>query len=407
MAGNAYDTIIDGEIVSLRPDWVDILLEQRMTRVGTDGALVPVGWHRVGYAYYDGGRGTGKPAIFLPHEMAHFAPMPDPMASYRGMSWLTPIIRDMQADGMLNRHKINYLENSATPNLAVSLPKEVGPVQFDAFVEKMDRLHKGPENAGKTLYTGGGADVTVIGSDFSGLNLTDVQGALEVRIASAAGVHPVLLGLSEGLSGSSLNQGNFAAARRRFADITMRPLWRNVAGSLATLVPAPPSSELWFDERDIAFLREDEGDAATIQGVRAETITKLIREGFTAESAIAAVDNDDFLLLVHTGLVSVQLQTPGAPAASNGAGRDHELLMAMASRPINLAPITVDAPITVETPAVTFPEVNIDARTTVEPVHLPDVYVTNTLPERTATMKTISRDAAGNIETIREEPADD
>lgn len=129
----------------------------------------------------------------------------------------------------------------------------------------------------------------------------------------AAGVHPVIAGLSEGLAGSSLNAGNFGAARRRFADITMRPLWRNVSGSLATLVTAPAASELWFDERDIAFLREDEGDAAKIQGVRAETITKLIREGFTAESAIAAVDNDDFRLLVHTGLVSVQLQTPGQP----------------------------------------------------------------------------------------------
>ena len=317
LAGNAYDTIIDGEIVRLRPDWVDIILERRTARVGRNGETAGVGYKRVGYAYYEGGRGGGtKPAIFLPGEVSHFAPMPDPMATYRGMSWLTPVIREIQADGMFTRHKIRFMENAATPNVAVSLPKEINPVQFEAFVEKMDAAHKGPEHAGKTLYTGGGADVTVIGADFAALDLKGVQGHMETRIAAAAGVHPVIAGLSEGLAGASLNAGNFAAARRRFADITMRPLWRNVAGSLATLVPPPVAAELWFDERDIAFLREDEGDAAKIQQVRAQTITQLIREGFDPDSAIKAVDNDDFRLLVHTGLVSVQLQPPGQTVAT-------------------------------------------------------------------------------------------
>lgn len=321
LAGNAYDTVVDGEVVRLRPDWVDILLEPRAVNVGRDGAAVTVGYRRVGYAYHEGGKDVRpKPAIFLPGEVAHFAPMPDPMATYRGMSWLTPVVREVQADTMLTRHKIRFLENSATPNVAVSLPKEVSPQQFEAFVEKMDAAHKGPEHVGKTLYTGGGADVTVIGSGLDKLDLKNVQGAGETRIAVAAGVHPVIAGLSEGLAGSSLNAGNFAAARRRFADITMRPLWRNVSGSLATLIDVPAASELWFDERDIAFLREDEADAAKIQNVRAQTITQLIREGFDAASAIKAVDNDDFRLLVHTGLVSVQLQPPGMqPAAPGGS----------------------------------------------------------------------------------------
>ena len=316
LAGNAYTTIVDGEVMQLRPDWVDIILEPRQANIGRDGERVTVGWKRRGYAYYDGGRANGTPAILLPDEVAHFAPMPDPMASYRGMSWLTPIIREILADGAFNSYKTRFMENAATPNLAVSLPKEITPANFDLFVEKMDAAHKGPENAGKTLYTGGGADVTVIGSDLSKLDIKNVQGALETRIASAGGVHPVIVGLSEGLAGSSLNAGNFAAARRRFADITMRPLWRNVSGSLATIVTVPTDSELWFDERDIAFLREDEADAANIQNVRAQTITALIREGFDADSAIKAVDNDDFRLLKHTGLVSVQLQPPGSGPAT-------------------------------------------------------------------------------------------
>lgn len=409
LAGNAYDTVIDGEMVRLRPDWVDIILEQRTANVGRDGATVAVGYKRVGYAYYEGGRAArSKPAIFLPDEVSHFAPMPDPAASYRGMSWLTPVIREIQADIMFTRHKIRFMENSATPNVAVSLPKEIGPQQFEAFVEKMDAAHKGPDAVGKTLYTGGGADVTVIGSGLDKLDLKNVQGAGETRIAMAAGVHPVIAGLSEGLAGSSLNAGNFGAARRRFADITMRPLWRNVSGSLASLVQAPPASELWFDERDIAFLREDEGDAANIQNVRAETITKLIREGFDADSAIKAVDNDDFRLLKHTGLVSVQLQPPGSQPLAVKAARDHEeWLVQMAARPINVDARTTVAPITVESPTVELPEVTIDARTTIEPARLPDVHITATLPERRPTTKTIARDDAGNIVRITEEEPSD
>jgi hypothetical protein len=319
-AGNAYVTVIDDEMVCLRPDWTQILLAPRRARRGRDGSVVDVGYQRVGYAYYEGGATSGNdtPAIFLPSEVAHFAPSPDPLASYRGMAWLTPVVREIQADSQATKHKLKFFENAATPNLAVSLPKEVTPEQFEMFIEKMDAAHSGSENAYKTLYTGGGADVTVVGANIRDTDVGPTQGKGETRIAAAAGVHPVIAGLSEGLAGSSLNAGNFASARRLMADGTFRPLWRNAAGSLSTLVPAPASSELWVDTRDIAFLREDEGDAANIQMVRAQTVGALITQGFTPESAIAAVDNDDFQLLEHTGLVSVQLQPPGG----NPAGGD-------------------------------------------------------------------------------------
>jgi hypothetical protein len=41
------------------------------------------------------------------------------------------------------------------------------------------------------------------------------------------------------------------------------------------------------------------------------TITGLVRDGFTPESAIAAVQASDWSLLSHTGLLSVQMQPPG------------------------------------------------------------------------------------------------
>jgi hypothetical protein len=106
------------------------------------------------------------------------------------------------------------------------------------------------------------------------------QGAGESRIAAAAGVHPTIVGLSEGLQGSSLNSGNFGAARRLVADRTMSWLWRNAAGSLEILVPPPAGASLWYDASGIPFLREDRKDAAEIQQIKAATIRQLVDAGY-------------------------------------------------------------------------------------------------------------------------------
>jgi hypothetical protein len=302
------------EVVRLRPDWVDIVLEPRMVRGGQ------VGYRKLGYLYYEGGMRDQGGVPFLVDEVSHFAPIPDPTAQWRGMSWLTPVIREIAADKAMTAHKLKYLENGATPNMVVKLP-EVSPDKLKRFKSAMDAEHKGSHNAGKTLYIGGGADVTVVGSDFKQLDLRGVQGASETKIASAAGVPPVVIGLSDSLGGSSLNAGNYSAARRNFADRTIRPLWRNAAASLEMLVPPPPSSQLWFDTHDVAFLREDEKDRAEIQTKEATTIRQLNDGGYTPDSVVAAVDANDWTLLEHTGLLSVQLQPPGTqnPGTDNGA----------------------------------------------------------------------------------------
>ncbi|GAB1642543.1 phage portal protein [Krasilnikovia sp. MM14-A1259] len=334
-AGNWFGTIVDDELVRLRPDWVDIVLAPRY---GPGGGQV--GFRKVGFIYYEGGKqGQGalygqepsSPVVFLADEVAHFAPSPDPLAEYRGMSWLTPVVREIQSDGAATRHKLKWFENAATPNLAVSLAKEITPEQFELFVEKMDSQHKGPETAGKTLYTAGGADVTVIGADMKQMDFKTVQGAGESRIAAAAGIHPVVAALSEGMQGSSLNAGNFQAAKRAVGQITFRPLWRNAAGSLEVLVPSPDpaTSRLWYDSRDVDFLREDERDAADIRNKDAQTARTLLDAGWEPDAAAAFLQSGDARDLIgrHTGLYSVQLQPPGTAApVAVPAARAQQLL---------------------------------------------------------------------------------
>lgn len=315
LAGNSYWALDAGQLVRLRPDWVQIILEPRVI----NGRKV--GFRKIGYTYHEGGIQQGvDPAIFSVDEVSHFAPTPDPLATYRGMSWLTPVLREIGHDKAMGRHKGKFFENAATPNLSVSLDKDVSLEAFKAFREKMDLTHRGLENAYRTLYLGGGADVKVVGADFKQMDFKVVQGAGETRIAAAAGVPPIIVGLSEGLE--SATYSNYGQARRRFADGTMHPLWGNAAGSFAPLLPTPPGpgTRLWYDPRDVPFLREDQMDAAAIQGRQADTIRTLIEAGFYPETAVRAVDAEDFGLLKHTGMTSVQLQKPGEGADGQKPG---------------------------------------------------------------------------------------
>jgi phage portal protein BeeE len=224
---------------------------------------------------------------------------------------LTAVLQDVQVDGALTDYKSAFLDNAATPNMVVSVDASMSREAFDKFRESMDARHRGVGNAYRTLYLGGGADAKIVGSNFEQLAMKAVQGAGETRIAAAAGVPASIVGISEGLAGSSLNAGNYTAARRRFADGTIRPLWRSACGALQNLVPPPDGgARLWFDDRDVSFLQEDVSDNAEIQSRNALTIESLIRGGFVPDTAVRAVITGDFSVLQHTGLYSVQLQPP-------------------------------------------------------------------------------------------------
>jgi phage portal protein BeeE len=349
-AGNAFYTIRSGELRRMRPDWVSIVMgshdDPSVTPADLDAELLA-------YAYWPGGHLSGRdPIVLMPDEVAHFAPTPDPMACYRGMSWLTPVVREIMSDGAATEHKLAFFRNGATPQVVVSFDKDMKEETFQRFVRKMNVDHQGASNAYRTMYLGGGADVTVVGADLKQLDFKATQGAGETRIAAAAGVHPTIVGLSEGMQGSSLNAGNFNMARRLFAEGTLSTLWRNVAASLSTLVPPPPGAELWCDTRDVPFLREDQKDAADIQREEAGTISSLINAGYTPDSVVSAVVAKDWTLLVHTGLYSVQLQPPGAgamPGSPEAAALAAAPATTPASKPINGRPVS--AAITAKTGA--------------------------------------------------------
>lgn len=316
LAGNFFATIKGGQIRRLRPDWVDVLLG---SQTDSENPAWQMDAEILSYAYHPGGRRKATPQFIDPENMCHYAPIPDPIARFRGMSWLTPVIREIQADGAATSHKLKFFENGATPNMVVKFDPTVNKQKFDMWVAEIEKNHTGLLNAYKTLYLGGGADTSVVGSDLRQLDFKNTQGGGETRIAAAAGVPPVIVGLSEGLQAATYS--NYSQARRRFADGTMRPLWRNMAGSISRLINVPSNSELWYDDRDIPFLKEDQKDAADIQSTQAQSIKALAEAGYEPESVIKAVMSGDFSQLQHSGMFSVQLQPPGVQEEAPEPGR--------------------------------------------------------------------------------------
>lgn len=306
--GTAFWAEEDGRLRRLRPDWCEFILSAPPDKAVAADVR--------GIKYTAGGPwGGGESKLYLVGgrfaEAAFWAPIPDPDALYRGMSWLSPVIQEMQSDKAATTHKLKFFENAATPNIAVSLKETVGPDKFADFVRRMKEASVGVENAYKTLYTAGGADVRVIGADMRQIDFRSTQGAGETRIAAAGGVPPIVVGLSEGLA--SATYSNYGQARRAFADSFLRSQWRSLCGALAPIIDVPDDAVLWYDARDVAFLREDSKDLADIQATQAGTISSLIASGFTPETSVAAVLAEDFSVLKHSGMMSVQLQAPGKP----------------------------------------------------------------------------------------------
>jgi hypothetical protein len=329
----------------LRPDWCEFVL----TAPPDQAVQADI----VGVKYTPGGPWSRNDAQLylisanpLFNEAAFWAPIPDPDALFRGMSWLTPVIDEFRSDKAATIHKLKFFENAATPNLSVSLKESIGPDKFRDFVRQMTEATGGTENAYKTLYTGGGADVRVIGADMRQLDFAITQGHGETRVCAAGGVPPIVVGMSEGLQAATYS--NYGQAKRAYGDLFLRSQWRSLCGSLAPLLDVPDDSVLWYDAKDVAFLREDATDIAARQATELGTINTAISAGFEPDSVVKALMADDWSLLKHSGMVSVQLQPPGgqpdpnaAPAAvdetgqplppADGSGSDEALAQAIDS----------------------------------------------------------------------------
>ncbi len=366
----------DGDGVKLlRPDWT-----RRVSEIDEDGVrrllgylYDPTGWTP------NGPDGVWEdPVYFAADEVACYAPIPDPVSPWRGMSWLTPVAQEIEGDAAMLEHKQRFFDNAATPNIVIRYQKKLPDGYVKAFAEQFDARHGGVGQSWRTVILDEAADLTVVGNSFEQMSFTKLQAAGETRIAAAGGVPPIVAGLKEGLESASYS--NFGQAMRHFGNSTLTHNWMTAAGALATLIDVPAGAELWFDVSDIPALQESEKDRAEAGQVNAATLNTLITAGYSPESSTRAVISGDFSLLQHTGLVSVQLQTPGSqPAPAMPAGRSETLELSQAAPTpeihahVNISDGAIRATTVMPEPATVEPPV---VNVTVERADMPSPTVT-------------------------------
>lgn len=310
LAGNAYIRNCGDYLERLRPDWVVIV-----SIVDTD----PNGYSRrqvVGYLFEPHDPDRPKVEFYPVEQVAHWSPIPDPLANFRGMSWLTPVVKEIAADVAMTEHREAFYRNAATPNLILKYKSKLDPTQVERIASQINARHGGPKNAFRTMVLDEGADPMVVGSALNEDGFAQIQAAGENRIAVAAGVPSIVAGLKEGLNAATL--ANYSEAMRAMADLTTRPNWRSACAALQSLLKVPSGAQLWYDTSDISALQAGEKDQAEALQIQAATANSLVQAGYEPDSIALFIPSGDWSLLKHSGLYSVQLQPPGTqqpPAA--------------------------------------------------------------------------------------------
>jgi len=289
-AGNSFIASIEPDRLLRLPPIETTIVSEEVTSSGGVRYRNVIGYD------WDPDRGTkttgdSRAQFFTVDEVSHWSPIPDPRANFRGMSWMTPLLREIGADSGMTFYKTAYLDHG-TPITVVRYPAKLKPETIDAVSERIKAKYGGVANAFKPLVLDQGADPT-LGKGLQDLDFANVQALGMDRICAGGGVDPVLLGLR-----GSMPTEQYAAAMRRFGDLTARTLWRSMCASLEKLLPLPSQGvQLWFDTSDIAALQAAETERAQVNQVQAAAILTFVQAGFTRPSAVMAVTSGDLTLL--------------------------------------------------------------------------------------------------------------
>lgn len=303
----------------LAPDKVSFVLGSDSEPAWNGDTMVaPFDVVTVGILHNAGKDSSGRDLIesFSPGEFAVHAPEPDPLHPWRGTSWVTSVVRETLLDGQVTDHMGKYFEKAAVPGLVFVMDPKKTPGETSEYAKVVNENFAGAGNRFKNLFLGGGTDVKVVGSSIKDLGLNEITGVFENRVSVRSRIPASVLGTKEALSGSSLNAGNYGAARRLLADGWFTPTVDGLCEALESLVSVPDGQELSFDPSRVLFLQEDQLDASQIKHTTAIAARQLVEAGYEPAAVAAYLNMPD---LPHTGNVSVQLQPPGTGDPSKGS----------------------------------------------------------------------------------------
>jgi HK97 family phage portal protein len=230
--------------------------------------LWPLDWSRVN-AY---GEGTiewwsttqfGSAERFIAAaDVMHFA-WPGPDGGAIGVSPLEKLGVTIRLDDALSRHQIAMSKNGSRPSLSVTVDKENAKTEQLEYVRaRVEAMHKGPDNSGKTFFMGSNVKVQP-------LSLSPV----EVQLIEQRQTNREEVGAVYDLSGPLMNDLRYSS----FANVTelLRSLYRDVLPPWLSLIEATYQAQLldlepaWVDR----FVEHDLTDK--LKGDPVELATSL------------------------------------------------------------------------------------------------------------------------------------
>lgn len=230
--------------------------------------LWPLDWSRVN-AYGDGTiewwstTQFGSAERFIAAaDVMHFA-WPGPDGGPIGVSPLEKLGVTIRLDDALSRHQIAMSKNGSRPSLSVTVDKENAKTEQLEYVRaRVEAMHKGPDNSGKTFFMGSNVKVQP-------LSLSPV----EVQLIEQRQTNREEVGAVYDLSGPLMNDLRYSS----FANVTelLRSLYRDVLPPWLSLIEATYQAQLldlepaWVDR----FVEHDLTDK--LKGDPVELATSL------------------------------------------------------------------------------------------------------------------------------------
>lgn len=208
--------------------------------------LWPLDWSKVS-AYGDGTiewwsttQFGGAERFIAASDVMHFA-WPGPDGSPIGVSPLEKLGVTVRLDDALMRHQIALSKNGDRPSMAVTVDADNAKLEhLDYVKQRVEAMHKGPDNAGKTIFLGSNVKVAPI-------SLSPV----EVQLTQQRQTNREEIGAVYDLSGPLMNDLRYSS----FANVTelLRSLYRDVLPPWLALIQTTYQAQLldpepaWLD----------------------------------------------------------------------------------------------------------------------------------------------------------------
>lgn len=143
---------------------------------------------------------------------------PNPLDPYRGISPVSSILPELDANRVASEWNRNFFVNSALPSGIIEAPTNLGDDEFDQLRDRWEEQHRGIAAAHRVAILEGGLKWVDRRFSQKDMQFVEARGASREVIREAYAMHGHSLGLSE-----SVNRANAEAADTTFARWQVKP----------------------------------------------------------------------------------------------------------------------------------------------------------------------------------------